>query len=334
MKQFIVMIIALFMSQSVWAIRSFDSIEIPDAYCGDGSPYKVFVEARSNTRLSFKIQGGGACWSHFTCFTLGTARGAIPERLEETQGFSSDNSLYSPVSDFSYVYFPYCTGDVHLGRHAASYKSKNYYHIGRENIERSIQFLMEGGYVDPAGLREFVLYGDSAGAIGALYHLKNIAPYFSHVEKKRVILDSPGLHFGDSFWSKFSDELFNDYKIGLYEVGMNLTKGSGVIAQAVPNVCAANPDWELGVIQSTRDSTMSFMFGEISPANHEKAVLGRGGILQLTSNPNDNCSAFIPASKSHVLMNKNSKLGTQAGSKTAIQYAYELVQEGAQENYN
>lgn len=333
MKIIAVLFTSLIMVNTSFALRSFESVEIPNAYCGDGSPYKVFVENRSSSNLAFKIQGGGACWSHFTCFTLGTARGKIPNRLQESEGFSSDNADLSPISDYSYVYFPYCTGDVHLGRHATKYDGKNYFHNGRENIETAIDYLMSNEIVRPNEVNDFVLYGNSAGALGALYHIGKIAPYFASAERKTMILDAPGLHFGNGFWNNFTDELFYDYSDALDDIGLKLSRSEGNIAEAVPLVCSLNPDFEVGVLQTTRDRTMSWIFGGITPGDHAKSILGPQGIYELTKNPGDNCSSFIPESNKHQMLNKNDKIGLRAGGKTAISYAYDLVLEGASRSY-
>lgn len=316
-----------------WASRSFEKIEIPGAICGDGSPYSVFVENRSNNKLAIKLQGGGACWDHFTCYTLGSARGKIPNRLSEDEGFSADNDRLSPIADYSYVYFPYCTGDVHLGAHRALYKDKVYRHNGRNNILMSIRYLIENDFVRPSDVDDFVLYGSSAGAIGALYHLKNIGAYFEGAQKKTLIADAPGLHFGDNFWYNFTDALFYDYATALGELGFNLEKDRGNIASVVPMLCQDNHTWDIGVIQATRDRVMSWVFGRTSADAHEERVLGPDGIFQLTQNPNDNCSAFTPYSQKHILMNDNRKLGIRAGGKRVIEYAYEMVRVGAGASY-
>ncbi|MEC9283073.1 MAG: pectin acetylesterase-family hydrolase [Bdellovibrionota bacterium] len=315
------------------AKRSFQSVEIPNAFCGDGSPYKVFLENRSSSRLAFKFQGGGACWSHFTCFTIGTTRGSIPEQASDDEGFASDSMMESPVADYSFVLFPYCTGDVHLGRHTASYKDKTYYHNGYNNIMLALNHLVEEGYVNFDSLDKFAMYGESAGAIGALYHSLNVTPYLSSHTEKRLIVDAPGLHFGSRFWHKFSDALFYDLSSALLQTGVKVDKDNGKIAQAVPNVCRMLPDWQVATIQGTRDSIMSMIFGNISPANHEEAVLGEGGISQLTLDPNDNCVAFVPDTRVHVLLTKNRDLDIDADGKTVIEFAHEFIRDGAGRNY-
>lgn len=315
------------------AKRSFQSVEIPNAFCGDGSPYKVFLENRSSSRLAFKFQGGGACWSHFTCFTVGTTRGSIPEETSDDEGFASDSMMESPVADYSFVLFPYCTGDVHLGRHTASYKDKTYYHNGYNNIQLALHHLVANRYLDFNALDKFAMYGESAGAIGALYHTITVDPYLSARTEKRLIVDAPGLHFGSRFWHKFSDDLFYDLSNALLQAGVRVDKDNGKIAEAVPNICKMYPDWQVATIQGTRDSIMSIIFGNISPSNHEEAVLGEGGINQLTIDPTDNCVAFVPDTRVHVLLTKNRDLDIDAEGRTVIDFAHEFISNGAGRNY-
>lgn len=315
------------------AKRSFQSVEIPNAYCGDGSPYKVFLENRSSSRLAFKFQGGGACWSHFTCFSLGTTRGSIPEQTSDDEGFASDSFSESPVADYSFVLFPYCTGDVHLGRHTANYKDKTYYHNGYNNIQLALKYLVSQHYVNFAYLDKFAMYGESAGAIGALYHTMHVDPYLSSRTEKRLIVDAPGLHFGPRFWHKFSNDLFYDLSNALLQTGVVVDKNDGLVARAVPNVCRKFSDWEIASIQGTKDSIMSVVFGNISPSNHAEAVLGKSGIYQLTEDPNDNCVAFVPDTRVHVLLSKNRDLDIEAEGKAVIDFAHEFIREGAGKNY-
>ena len=330
MSKFVIFLLVF--SLKSFGMRNFDSIRIPGAVCGDGSDYRVFIESRSNKNWAFKIQGGGACWNHFTCFRLGTTRGRIPERSNDNEGFASANPADSPVADASFVLFPYCTGDVHLGTHTAQYGDRLYEHRGKENIEQALRYLQEEGYVAFSAIENFVLYGESAGAIGALYHTRSIAPYLPARAKKHVILDAPGLHFGPSFWDRFSKDLFHDYAFALQDLEIEIQRGNGLIAQAVPNLCRQFPDWEVAVVQGTRDAVMSAIFGSITPRDHEQLVLGPQGIAALTADPNDNCSAFVPDTRVHVLLTKNRDLQISAAGTAVIDFARSFLRDGAAEN--
>ncbi|MFK8139374.1 MAG: pectin acetylesterase-family hydrolase [Bdellovibrionales bacterium] len=325
-------ILLLFFSINSYSARNFKAIEIPNTTCADGSPYKVFYDkGRDSSRLAVKLKGGNACWSYFTCFQLNITPKKAPESVSDGIGFGSDSSSQSPVASSDFLYFPYCTGDVFLGDHRASYRGKFYSHGGRQVVEKSMKYLAAQGYFSKR--QEVVLYGDSAGAMGALYHLKTLDQHLHNVKRKTLIADSPGLHFGDTFWSLFTDNLFSDYSDALAEINYPISKNKGLIAGVVPQLCQDYPDWEIGIMQTSRDRTMSLIFGQITESWHERKVFSSEGIYQLTKDASDNCSAFVPKSNLHVILNKRKGMALRAGGISALKYVFDLVENGAGETF-
>src|SRR5690606_35685014 len=49
-------------------LTGFQRIVIPEAKCGDGSDYVVWLQNLEQNTLSIEFMGGGACWSQQTCF--------------------------------------------------------------------------------------------------------------------------------------------------------------------------------------------------------------------------------------------------------------------------
>ena len=123
MKIIILILCILASVQSAYA-REWREIIIPGAFCGDGSPYKVFLDKRSHKRMLIEFMGGGACWSDDTCrgYNLRTWIYNIP-KVPQFSVLMSDIEG-SPWSKHSVLYFPYCTGDVHAGNHVATYEGK------------------------------------------------------------------------------------------------------------------------------------------------------------------------------------------------------------------
>jgi hypothetical protein len=100
------------------ASRNWERIPIPGAMCGDGNEYALQVSRGDPNKIAFEFMGGGACWSFSTCFgpTPLTIIHELPVILG-LGGFKSHSPAKSPVADYTMVYFPYCTGDVHIGDH-------------------------------------------------------------------------------------------------------------------------------------------------------------------------------------------------------------------------
>jgi len=109
-----------------------EMVELPaasGAACGDGSPYRFFVNrAPAAQDLVMVFEGGGACWDQNACLGVGRLGAAnpngVPPDYMQTASvayglvtpFNARNSP-QPVATqrWNMVFLPYCTGDVHAG---------------------------------------------------------------------------------------------------------------------------------------------------------------------------------------------------------------------------
>ncbi|MEO0366411.1 MAG: pectin acetylesterase-family hydrolase [Pseudomonadota bacterium] len=161
------------------------------AICGNGSPYKFFINRvahTSNTVLYF--EGGGACFDYESCSGAAGVRGARnPDGIPDNY-LVLDNpatSLVSPfvfrlhpysrvkTQDWNIVYVPYCTGDVYSGDRTAIYEDPTgsepplvYHHNGMRNTRAVLAWLRQNL---PRSGQQLVT-GCSAGGAGAFvnYH--------------------------------------------------------------------------------------------------------------------------------------------------------------------
>jgi hypothetical protein len=94
---------------------------------GTDPKFSFWAKRGTSKNLVVYFEGGGACWDNTTCsFPIGSGlpapapqffvpaipAGASPANLDGI--FKLDNPA-NPVRDWSFVYIPYCTGDIHLG---------------------------------------------------------------------------------------------------------------------------------------------------------------------------------------------------------------------------
>lgn len=89
-----------------------------DAVCSDGSEYRFFVKQGDPQKLMFYLEGGGACWDNLTCDP--DLRPSYQVNLANTDpsrahGILAFDQPANPFADYTVVYAPYCSGDVHLG---------------------------------------------------------------------------------------------------------------------------------------------------------------------------------------------------------------------------
>jgi hypothetical protein len=95
-----------------------------DCQCADGSEFSFWVKQADPTKVMFFFQGGGACFSADTCgfasptYKVTTGADDDPSRLG---GIFDTTNPENPVADWSVVFVPYCTGDVHIGNAATDY---------------------------------------------------------------------------------------------------------------------------------------------------------------------------------------------------------------------
>jgi hypothetical protein len=186
------------------AYFKWEAVELPassGAACGDGSPYRFFVNKTPfSTKTVVVFEGGGACWDQNAC--AGKGEGALglsilsasnpngvpadymTNLLSLLNGGMSGLALGGLITPFSMrvhplqsvqtqswniVYAPYCTGDVHTGNKVTAYTDADpaaprvQYHRGSVNGYAMAQWLGKN-FKQPAQL---LVTGFSAGGAGA-----------------------------------------------------------------------------------------------------------------------------------------------------------------------
>ncbi len=273
--------------------KEYQLVGIPGARCGDGSPYGVYVKPGRADKVLFHLEGGGACWSRGTCvfpqitkLKVGGVIGALDGRLAG-----------NPFLDHTYVYFPYCTGDLYYGRHVASYGTR---HEGRLNVGLALAELERSGTVKLSRVDDVVVFGESAGALGVLGNLDQMHAATPRARYRTALVDSPGLHFADDIWSNFDAPYVEDIRYALARNHVQLDVNSGLVGHQMGAFCGGRPEWKIGFAQGARDIVMSRVFGGLSTSEHRKLVYGPKGIFRATENPDDNCAAWVPDSILHV----------------------------------
>ena len=91
----------------------------------------------------------------------------------------------NPFRTMSYIFVPYCTGDVHAGNAVPTYGSRQVHHKGAANVEALLPRLTA---TFPSAGRVY-LAGSSAGAFGAQLNYERVATAFPNAEV-HVLADS------------------------------------------------------------------------------------------------------------------------------------------------
>jgi hypothetical protein len=169
------------------ALETWTWVDFPDAVCGNGAATGLGVNPTSRSDdLLIYLEGGGACWNQLTCLNLHTAANLDTGYTQANflaDPFISPANLarsepLNPFRDMSYVYVPYCTGDVHAGDAVQRYATRTVFHKGAKNLEAFLARLVA---TFPKARRVF-LAGSSAGAFGAQLNYPRVAAAFPNAE--------------------------------------------------------------------------------------------------------------------------------------------------------
>ena len=155
-----------------------------ETICADGSPYRFFVRAGDPDRLLVEFEGGGACWDDDTCAASIYTRSITidpvqAERAGLLVGIYDQKNAENPFRDWTHVYVPYCTGDLHWGSQTKTYQGPKgpyvVHHRGAVNAAAAMDWAARNV---PAPSHLFVA-GCSAGGYGSIFWSARLMALYS-----------------------------------------------------------------------------------------------------------------------------------------------------------
>lgn len=272
-------------------------VPVEGSRCASGATAGIGVNlSQTSDDVLIYMQGGGACWNQGTCVPSllrfgpvchygdticlydgpGGAQptatfvthpnpfpadggGVFPSELRLITGvrvFDRDD-VENPFRDATFVYVPYCTGDMHTGDNVKTYKYKHdlfgpehdytFHFAGAANMEL---YLEELAALRPNASRVW-LTGTSAGGYGATFHLDRVARFFPDAEVALLADSSPFVdtHHWDSWksaWNMQFPEGCDDCDEGFQQV--------------MAHVLSANADKRIGLLAFDSDQVIRYFF--------------------------------------------------------------------------
>jgi len=152
-----------------------------------------FVIRQGNPRkLLINFMGGGACWSGSTCldnvtnyvyadieaFAPGTVTADTMILFELAFGGIIDNTNDdNPFKDYTLVFLPYTTGDIHWGSSDQTYTDAQgnqvtVNHHGFDNFLAALRYVRDA--YPPEEVNDVFVVGQSAGSYGAIFNFPYI----------------------------------------------------------------------------------------------------------------------------------------------------------------
>lgn len=155
--------------------------------CGNGSPYAFWLRlapaGSPANRVVTDMQGGGVCLFGTDCAStnpnLFTA-----EEGQPGGGYLATNAAVNPFHDWTMLFMPYCTQDLHIGGGGTqTFPTITVHRYGARNVRAALAYLRDVLWAaleasDPEGWHpdrlRVMFAGESAGGYGVMYNYHHV----------------------------------------------------------------------------------------------------------------------------------------------------------------
>lgn len=162
-------------------------VESPLGFRSGNPDYYFFVRQGNPNRILIALDGGGACWDADTCIgsplsgssTYSVELDETAEGLGQGEGLLDISNKDNPYKNYTQVFIPYCSADIHWGRKDVTYTLSlptgplpwEIRHRGSDNVLSVLNWLETQGRkaykLDFARAKDITVTGLSAGGYGA-----------------------------------------------------------------------------------------------------------------------------------------------------------------------
>ena len=244
-------------------------VDVPGAKCrsGSGTGFGVRINPASD-KLFIYFEGGGACFNGASC--LGNAGSYSQNTFNNWANGGGENGVFdtanadNALKDYSAIYIPYCTGDVHSGNAVdvdvpGFGAPQNQQFVGFANVGLFLQRIVP---TFPA-VTQVVVTGVSAGGFGAAFNYHRIAQAFCPTPA--ILIDDSGPPLDDQFLAP----CLQDHWRKLWGLNGNFpadcadcnpADGGGIL-NYMDYLSTRYPGGRLALISSTEDSTIRQFYG-------------------------------------------------------------------------
>jgi hypothetical protein len=169
-------------------------IDVPGAECANDSATGMGVNLGTNGDVVIFMEGGGACFNAFTCASVAHQNGFDADDLQAAvnqtggQGILDRADPNNPLREATFIFFPYCTGDIFAGSNEDGFGGRN--QVGYRNVGLYTDMIVAAS----DRVRRIVVSGVSAGGFGALYNYDRIQRAFEAARPGRptFLVDDSG----------------------------------------------------------------------------------------------------------------------------------------------
>jgi len=299
-----------------------------DTRCSRGSEYSYFVRPGLTDKLLVEFQGGGACWNTGTCSIAGAIFTETVDAVRQTvgvykEGIYDHSNPDNPFQNWTHVFVPYCTGDVHWGNKTEDYGAFTIEHNGYNNSLSAMSWIAEN-ITAPS---KVAVTGCSAGGYGSLLWSGWLMEYFP---------DSDVVQFSDSATGIITDAFFKDsfpswgveraFPSWIPELDLNRQNYLDLdLAKTYQAIANHYPDQILAHFTTLWDSTQiryyQYMNGGTAEEWSTKMTESINGLTRSTPN----FATYIAPGAGHCIINKPDFYTLEVGGKKFVDWVRDLV---------
>ncbi|MEJ7600933.1 MAG: pectin acetylesterase-family hydrolase [Kofleriaceae bacterium] len=288
-------------------------VEIPGTKCANGTPAGFGVNRSTvGPDLFVFFQGGGACWDGPTCFVTKTSSHiedtytAATLAMEGYAGTVDHTPAANPLAQATYIYIPYCTGDLHAGAMQRDYdvngQLRSVAHVGATNSQIFADTL-RAAFPDA---RTVWLAGSSAGGYGATLNMHRFVDAYPGAAVHLLQDSSPFVPVLANYATWQSSWMLQ------YPPGC--TDCTTSFPAVVDAVAAANPSSRIGLLHYDDDVVIRAYFGYAATAG---ALVPATDELLANQYDRPTTKAFVLAGAGHTMLSQIGAITGPNGVKLA-----------------
>ena len=182
--------------------------------CAHDSSFAFKVRPGLPDKVLILLNGGGACWRAQDCDPRG--RPTYTMTIDSANDVSARTGILdlandrNPLRDYTMVFIPYCTGDVHLGTRETEYANGKRTFLVRHGGAANLEAVLDWVYTNVRNPATVFVAGISAGAVASPVVAEKVA---RHYPRARIVQlgDAAGGYHADGVPSVLAGWGATDY---------------------------------------------------------------------------------------------------------------------------